>query len=256
MRAAWFVLLVGCGSSSAEPATPAADEPAAVASATPATKVLPCVHDDEKGCTSQCESGELESCVRLARIYNFGNANVAENTEAARTHYEKACEGGIAKACYWLASSYKHSKPSDPAKSAELDKKALEGLPAACDGGDGESCQVLSDVYRAGLGVPKDEARAVELEKRAHEHEKRACDAGDASECAAHGGNLVSAKDFTAAAAAFQKGCDGGDGGSCSFLAALYDEGVGVKADPDKARTFFELACRREHEGSCRRLSR
>ena len=252
MRATWFVLLLGCGSSSAAPAAPAAKE--AAPATTPTTTVLPCVNDDEKGCTSKCEGGELESCVRLARIYAFGNANVAENTDGARTHYSKACDGGIAKACYWLASSYKHSKPANPDKAEQLDKQALQGLPAACDGGDGESCQVLADVYRAGLGVSKDEARAVELEKRAHEHAKRACEAGDASECTAHGTNLVSAKDFTKAAAAFQKGCDGGDGGSCSFLAALYDEGAGVKADPDKARTFFELACRRGHEGSCNRL--
>ncbi|MBK8257724.1 MAG: sel1 repeat family protein [Polyangiaceae bacterium] len=251
----------GCSASGSKPPS----EPAAETegpSAQPATSgtsaaadVLPCIDDDEAGCTAKCDSGDLESCVRLARIYSFGNANVRTNLPKARALADRACTGGLGKGCYSLATAYELGSgvSKDPQKAQQLTTKAIPLLIAACEGADAESCSILADMHLSGQGMLKDSAKEADLRRRATDLYGRSCEAGDASACFMFGGDMLTAKKFELAARVLEKGCNLGDAGSCSLLGGCYDEGVGVKADPAKAKALWAKACKGGNVASCSR---
>lgn len=226
-----------------------------------AAKFDSCVDDDEPGCKAKCDGGDAESCVRLAAIYAFGNANVKTDLPASVTAYTKACDAGLGKSCYYLAGAYGSGRgtKADPEKKAELHKKAIPLLVAACDGepGDGESCSIIADLHMLGEGVPKDPAKEEARRKQADVLYGKGCERGDGAACSMFAASRISAKDGPGAAKAAKQGCDAGSGGACQVLAGIYDEGFeGVAADPAKAKELFQLACKRGLGASCSRLER
>lgn len=215
----------------------------------------PCLGDDEPGCAQKCEAGNLESCCRLASIYAFGNANVKEDLPKSRALHDKACQGGLGKGCYFLASDHElgRSIPKDAKKAAELVAKAVPLLTAACEGSDGESCSILADMHMVGNGVPKSEAKEASLRARATVAYGRQCEGGDASACFMFGGDMLGAKKEELAARILQKGCDAGDAASCSLLGGCYDEGAGVAVDKLKAKALWKKACKGGIAAACGR---
>ncbi len=194
--------------------------------------------------------------MRLASIYSFGNANVPVNLAKARALQERACSGGVGKACYFLASAHELGRgaPKDPDKASALIAQGTPRIIAACEGGEAESCSILADMYMIGKGVEKSEAKEQATRARATEMYGRECDAGDASSCFMYGGDLVSAKKGEAAAKVLTRGCDAGDAASCSLLGGMYDEGFGVKADPARAKALWTKACKGGISAACSRL--
>jgi TPR repeat protein len=246
--------LLACGGAPSQPAAsspaaPASTEPPSASASPPDTggapAAHPCIDGDVNGCASKCDSGELESCVRLARIYSFGGPGVPVDLAKARDLQVRGCDQSYARACYSLAGTFElgRGNPKDPGRAKALYTKAFGLLTKACDASDGESCAILADMYMIGNVAPKDSSKETALRTRATELRRRACDGGDASECFMSGADLLAAKDAAGAAAYLQKGCDAGDADSCRLLGQMYLEGTGVTKDPSKARALFKKAC-------------
>lgn len=87
------------------------------------------------------------------------------------------------------------------------------------------------------------------------------CDKGHAGSCAALGVLLSQGRggldqDRAKAAAAFQKGCDGGEAKSCVNFGWVTLEGVGVKEDPAAAAKILGKACDDGEAMGCAHLGR
>jgi TPR repeat protein len=99
---------------------------------------------------------------------------VSKDEVTAVRLYEQACQGkyllgctilgamvssgqGAPNSCTMLGSMYElRRKPADPATAAVYYQKG-------CDGGHGDGCTQLNELYRSGQGVTQDAARADEL---------------------------------------------------------------------------------------------
>jgi len=151
----------------------------------------------------------------------------------ARPLFEKACDGGKALSCFFLAGFSEYGVPMDSAQTRVLYKKA-------CDGGFMQGCSNLGLLYDNGQGVSKDFAQARALFQKA-------CDGGLMGGCNNLGllydnGQGVS-KDFAQARTLYQKACYSGDMGGCGNLGMLYEHGHGVSQDYVQARTLYQKAC-------------
>jgi TPR repeat protein len=125
-----------------------------------------------------------------------------------------------------------------------------------CEGGDGESCQILADLSMLGEGVPKSEAEEARLRARSTKLYGESCEAGDGSACFMYGGDLLSAKDNAGAFKTLTKGCDLGDPAACGLLGGCYDEGVGVAVDKTKAMELWKKSCDGGNAAACSRVGR
>ncbi|WQY37086.1 sel1 repeat family protein [Helicobacter pylori] len=61
-------------------------------------------------------------------------------------------------------------------------------------------------------------------------------------------------QDFSKAKGYFEKACDLNNGGGCSNLGVLYQNGDGVKQDSKKAVALFEKACKLGYKKACEML--
>ena len=249
----------GSSGNTPDPAGTATTNPTTSASATASPvagkKAVPCPSDDEAACKAACDANDLESCVRLGSIWSFGNANVKADLSKAREVQEKACAGGVAKACYYAGASFE-LRSKEVARGKELRAKGVAGMKAACEADDAESCSIYADLHLTGEGAPKDPAKEEMLRARANFLYGKACDQGDGAGCFMFGGSLVDTKRDAEAVQALTKGCELSDAGSCSLLAGCYDEGVGTKADPAKAAQLFAKGCKLGNEAACSRVGK
>lgn len=222
----------------AAPATATEAAPAAPATTAPS---LPCLDGDVAGCSTRCDGGDLESCVRLAETYRFGNANARPDKAKAVALLRRACDGKVGKACYWLAST------GEPSQKAALVARASPLITGDCDRGDAASCEVAADLAM----LAKDGARETALRARAEELYGKACNAGDATACGSYAAHFYATKDYAGAVPMLAKGCDAGDAESCKWLASQYAEGLGVKGDAKRAQALYRRACERGSEAAC-----
>ncbi|MBI4951478.1 MAG: sel1 repeat family protein [Myxococcales bacterium] len=192
------------------PPEPAVDVPAAIAA---------CKKGKEAACKTGCEAKDLPSCLmqgqlalaskdreekaacrvpltkacdgnlgracsdlasRCSGILELAGGKALPASEELKLN-QKACELGDGQGCLQVAKRLEQGTgaPKDPAKSAELYKKALEILPKECDAGDARSCLLLASELDPEIKSkhPKDPKRAGELYKKA-------CDGGEAMGCA------------------------------------------------------------------------
>jgi hypothetical protein len=115
---------------------------------------------------SACEAGDHRSCERLAiRREKRGRF------EDAQPLFERACGGGIARACYNAGAMLRDGRGVE--RSTE---RAAALFRTGCDGDDALSCQLLGQLLKRGDGLPRDLVEARRLFDRA-------CTAGLASAC-------------------------------------------------------------------------
>lgn len=250
-----------------------------------------CAPTDAGACRTQCDKGSIESCYNLAHLLTGvadvckgkgescialggaapGSPNEKDFVEASKL-YARACEGGVAAACFYLGSFvsdglYGNAK-SDEKADAAFDKGCANGhayscmkleerveardknaprtvtlLQRACDLGYGPGCFAVVSKYLKGQGTAKNPAAARAVLTRT-------CTAGDAKRCGELGllsldGTLgdEAKKDVTTALAALTRGCDLRRDESCRLAAMAYAGEWGVPKDPAKAKTFFERGC-------------
>ena len=154
----------------------------------------------------------------------------------------KACDGGDVKACVEVGIARIEGKVGsrDPVEAGKRFK-------SACEGGEMDGCVRLGVLHVTGLGVDKSEEQALSLFTKA-------CDAEHMYGCARLGKLHYINRKGKPAKKFCTQACEGGSMEGCLYLGQLYLEGIGVKANFEKARTYFEPACEAEVMEACTNL--
>jgi TPR repeat protein len=224
-----------------------------------------------------CDAGALDRCAALARLLDQGG-EVEVDHAAAAALFQKACDGGSARACAELGARAEAESAPDLVKIAAIYQKACDaqdpygcarlgrlyetGLGvvgssaralgfyrAACDAGEPEGCYRLAGMVELARGVVRDAPAAAELYKKA-------CDGGHLAACAGaanmylHGSGTL-AKDVAAAIALYDKACDAKHEPACTVMALEYKSGGGVEADAAKSLAYFAKACAAGSKPAC-----
>jgi len=187
-----------------------------------------------------CDKKAGDWCVNLALMMAYGDG-AEKNVKAATTLLHKNCQAGIPLACGTLGQMFANTKFG-------LQEKPAKGVPLllkGCEGGEVQSCSVLSALYAVGDGIPADAA----LAKR---YGERACALGSSVACFAEALALVENRKFADALTWLERACHIGKAEACAAAASiLSDEKSGVPSNPVRANAFVREACREGDSGSC-----
>ena len=181
-----------------------------------------------------CDGGIARACVDLADVYDLG-AGVAADAGRASTLLDGACGQGDHEACARLGQRLFDGKGGavDPARAVAL-------LTADCTASTGLSCVVLGGAMSRGAGVPVDPGRGMALVKSA-------CDAGVPAACTRMGQAALIGEgvpmDPRGAGVLFDRTCAAGDGIGCDALAGMVERGTGMPKDPSRAIALKLQAC-------------
>ncbi len=230
----------------------------------------------EQALQKSCDAGDLQWCTNLGVLYEQGFVGGKPDPERAAAVYKKACDRQIGDWCTNLAllQLYGRLSPPDiPGAMALLEKvcatksplacsalgkmlvmppdgatkdvtRGLALLEGACHDGEVHACGVVGAVYDLGEDVPPDPVRSTAAQTRA-------CLLGESSGCVvialarAHAGTHADAVPW------LERGCNIGSPDPCAMLATMVDTGDGVTADPARALTLYNDACRLGDRSSC-----
>ena len=120
--------------------------------------------------TKACEGGYMDSCNRLAVLFQKG-LGVEQNLQQAKELYQQACEKEEVRACVNLGYLYLDGIGVD--KNIEM---AQQYLQAACAKNDAEACLEIGELFAKGSGVEQSDERALEWFQKA-------CQSGDQQAC-------------------------------------------------------------------------
>lgn len=162
-------------------------------------------------CATPCSNGDAASCLHLAEGHLEG-VGVGRDPARALELMRSACDGGLGRACGYLASAIGRQKLSE---SVELSRRGCElgyggacidyvgghvlaGAPPdwraaapwlqkGCASGHGQACLLWGDLQRTGIGTSKDEAAS----KTSY---RVACEGGDEDACALAEGSTTHAR--------------------------------------------------------------
>lgn len=112
------------------------------------------------------QAGDAQAAFHLGELYRIPAAGIAADPAAAWPWYQRAAEGGQAKAALQLGLMAKNGNgvPRDATVAARW-------LKLAAELGNAHAMFLLSYAYREGEGVTRDSARAAALLEEAAEHE-------------------------------------------------------------------------------------
>lgn len=120
------------------------------------------------------------------------------------------------------------------------DAEAARLFKAACDGGDARACTGLGWLHHVGFGMAPDPEEAARLYRRG-------CDGGNGFGCTLlgwfHETGTGMDPDQAAAARLYRQGCDGGFVFGCTDLGRLHENGIGMDPDPAQAARLYRQAC-------------
>lgn len=178
--------------------------------------------------------------------YGFGRGGVAKNDSKATQFYRQGCDGGVARACYRLATNYNYGTGVTPDK-----EKSAQILTRGCDLGDADSCTDLGYYYEHGIGVAKSDINTTD-------YYRRSCDKGNALGCNNLGHRYQTGKgvaqDEAEAASLYRRACENGSGLGCGNLGFLYADGIGVAPSDADAVRYYRLGCDMNDGASCGNL--
>ena len=190
---------------------------------------------------AEAEKGNANAMLTLGRFYEQG-VGVARNYTKAMEWYEKAAKAGQAEGYYNLGVCYEIGM----GVTADAGK-AIQNYQKAADMGLALAMYKLSSIYISGTGAPRDAAKGISyLEKAAN--------AGMAVAANDLGGIYLSGllgqkKDEKKALAMFTKAADLGNLEAVKNIAVMHKDGVGTKADPAAAYTWYLIARRGGYAG-------
>ncbi|WP_275542058.1 tetratricopeptide repeat protein [Helicobacter sp. 13S00477-4] len=232
--------------------------------------------------SQSCDEGNPAGCFAVGTMYMNG-VGIRTDVQKATRYYEMGCSGGDATACANLAMIYDFQKKSDENNK----EKAAQLYMTGCQGGDVLACNNLAWMYANGEGVQKDYFKAIQYYKYACEAGSDlgcynlglmsntntiygidkaklglvdlnylACNAGDINGCANLGwmytnGTSGAPVSYFYAAKYYQIACDGGLLSSCNNLAILYQKGLGVPQDTQRALDLFAFVCDNGLQSGC-----
>lgn len=189
----------------------------------------------------EAEKGNGNAMLTLGRFYEQG-VGTARNYTKALEWYGKAATAGQAEGHYNMGVCY------EVGMGAASDMgKAVQSYQKAADLGLALAMYKLSSIYVSGNGVPKDTVKGIAwLDKAANSGM-----AGAANELGLIylSGLLGQKKDEKKALAMFTKAADLGNLEAIKNIAVIHKDGLGVKADPVKAYTWYLIARRGGYAG-------
>lgn len=182
-----------------------------------------------------CNGGVGIACFYVASYLEQGAFGQPKDAARARAMMEKGCAQGDRFACQQLASRLQESNPTDP--------NAFKFASRACDLGSKPGCfQAIAQLMK-GQGVAKDPAKAAGILKRT-------CAAGEGKRCAELGLLIleghIPGTDKKDAVPYIERGCELGRDDACRLAARVHGGKMGVPKDVDKARSFLERGCASE----------
>ena len=123
----------------------------------------------------------------------------------------------------------------------------IEGWRDSCANGDKKGCAPLGEAYRDGTLVPKSPDYAATLFRRG-------CDAQEPMACRLMA-EALQPTDAPQATALLARACELGEPPACTALGKALEEGLGVKADLQKARAVYGKGCGLGAQPSCERAA-
>ena len=179
---------------------------------------------------TKAEKGSAADEYQLAQHYLKGEG-VTANATLAFQWYQKAANQGYMDAEYQLGMRYAQAEGTarDYAASIPWFKKAA-------DQGSADAEYNLGLLYNNGLGVKADLAEAAVWYQRAGEKGQVLAQNALGMLC------FYLRKDYAEAMKWFQKAADQGNANAANSLGVLYNQGIGIKADPDAAQKWFKKA--------------
>ena len=189
----------------------------------------------------EAEKGNTNAMLTLGRFYEQG-VGTAKNYSKAMEWYEKAARAGQAEGYYNVGVCHEigMGTASDMSKAVQSYRKAANlGLALAM--------YKLASSYISGNGAAKDTAKGIGWMDKA-------ANAGMAVAANELGmvylsGLLGQKKDEKKALSMFTKAADLGNLEAIKNIAVIYKDGLGLKADPVKAYTWYLIARRGGYAG-------
>lgn len=192
-----------------------------------------CKFGDGAACESACRVGDAHACGQLGVMFALGRG-VPRDARRARTVLEIACRGGSAAACTQLGLLIAVGGPRMLGESAKA-------FAAGCDGGNGEGCGRLGNLFLTGDGVAHDPHKAAILLDRG-------CRGGFRDACSDLGvlylGGSALRPNQGLSARLFKLACDGKNPSGCGNLGTMLEFGYGVRPDKRRAVSYYALACK------------
>lgn len=122
---------------------------------------------------------------------------------------------------------------NDKSKSDKYYQKAFKRYKQLADNNDGNACYELGYMYQMGRGVAKDKEQAQFFYKKGAVN-------GDKNAAWRYGLLCKDAVDYSEAFKYFYKAAEDGQGMAMYELAKLYEDGMGVNTDKDKAIEWYK----------------
>lgn len=225
-----------------------------------------------------CAAGSAAACARAGEMLIYGLDGVEEDAARAVTHYERACDLGLADACEEAVIDLPRVQPVDEARLRRIAERG-------CELGDGDACASLASIWRNGYGQPPDRvkeraayARACELGNpsgcygladlcmrgqggpvdvpAAQAALRKACDVGSTGSCRAYGAALdakppADTKAWQAVLHTMMNGCAAGDESGCAAAGRLLAGTRAGPADPKAAKEYLAFACAEGEQDAC-----
>jgi hypothetical protein len=110
-----------------------------------------------------CTQGYAPACASLGYELTWnGSAKFPDDPVASHAAYGRACALGAAAGCFQVLLDL----VVDDAATPDAREAARRDADAACQQGDPDSCGLLDDIHRCGVGFPVDRARAATYRDR------------------------------------------------------------------------------------------
>lgn len=180
-----------------------------------------------------CGRNDYDACRKLGLLFAYGQS-VPVNRIAAARFLAIACDGNAKANCTTYGMFLQTATGGQPDYAG-----AMVAYGKACDAGDGDGCNKLSQHYYYGWGV----TRNVEQSNRLLE---RACQMNDGNSCGVLGARRMTDKNAPPTPEVLrlqERACELNLATSCGILAGWYYAGIGVPKDHDWAYAMGLKAC-------------
>ena len=160
--------------------------------------------------------------------------------------FQQACKEQQAFGCYDLAVTLK-----DKEQKRNYFTKAKKLFEKGCQANRVMECNALGIMYGRMVGVALDINRSIA-------YFKKACDGGAGYGCVNAGAMLeqlydYAQKGYNLSTQYYKKACEMKVGEGCYYLGINYDKGRGVIQNKQKAKKFFDLACKLNYKPGCKK---
>jgi uncharacterized protein len=197
-----------------------------------------------------CAGSSASECTQRA-MTAWGQAGDDRDVACVARMLTEACSLGDAPACGYAGRMWIDGRGVGP----DADR-GVAMLLTACESGVALECMAgLRWLSEAGGDPSRKDAPAL----RQRFDDQHGCLTGSADTCmqlglAFYAGTAPFPRDLPRSAAAYQRGCDLGQGLACSNLGDAYEYGSGVPRDLSRAAAFYERACRTGNALGCSNL--